>query len=436
MGNPPYIRHEEIKEIKPYLKTKYSAFSSMADLLTYFIELGFNVLNTNGIFQYIISNKFARANYGKDLRRFLINNTVLTHYVDFSGLSVFDEAAVDAAILGYQKSKSEDNIFTYVDIQKAEFEINNFDVYLKRIRQNYKQNILTENSWAFESTEILQIKTKIENKGTVLKNWDILINYGVKTGFNAAFTIDETKKNELITLDPKNIELIKPLLRGRDIEKYQPNFQNIWLITTFPSLHLDISKFVGIENHLKSFGKKRLEQTGEKGSRKKTSGKWFETQDSIGYWKEFEKPKIIYKDISTKLTFLFDKDSYYTNNTNYFITSSNSNLLYLTALLNSQLIDFYYRLISTQLGQGAVRLFTQFVEQIPIIVPQKDKEQLLTSIATNIIQLKEENPKADTTQLEQEIDVLVYQLYGLTYEEVLIVDPTFHLSKETYEALS
>ena len=303
IGNPPYIRQEEFSDLKFYLKNRYQIYDSIADLLTYFIELGNNILKQNGVFLFIISNKFTRTNYGSVMRRYLLENTKLTHFIDFSGIPVFDEATVDAAILGFEKESGKDSQFNYANIPKEGIDIADFKSYLNTIERKYNQNDLSENTWAFESKEVLKIKQKVEDQGIPLKDWDVIINYGIKTGLNEAFVLDENKKEEFISEDPKSREILKPLLRGRDIQKWQAEFANLWLIATFPSKKYNIEDYPAVKNHLLSFGQ-RLQQSGIKGERKKTSNKWFETQDNIAYWEDFSKPKIIYPNMTKFLPLL------------------------------------------------------------------------------------------------------------------------------------
>ena len=211
-----------------------------------------------------------------------------------------------------------------------------------------------------------RIKAKIEAIGTPLKDWDISINYGIKTGFNDAFIIDGEKRAELIAQDPKSEEIIRPILRGRDIKRYGYEFANLYIITTFPSLKIDIESYPAVKQHLLSFGYDRLKQTGDKGARKKTNNKWFETQDSISYWEDFSKQKIVYSDISERLNFQIIENEIYFNNTIYFITSQTEDLTYLLKFLSSNLIDWYYKSLSVQLGEKAIRMFTIYVLNIPI----------------------------------------------------------------------
>lgn len=242
-------------------------------------------------------------------------------------------------------------------------------------------NFSNEQSWVILSPIEQSIKQKIESVGTPLRDWDIKIYRGVLTGYNDAFIISTEKRDEILancqTEEERlcTAELIRPILRGRDIKRYGYNWADLWLIATFPSRHYDIEMYPAVKAHLLSFGKERLEQTGKKylingeeiKARKKTSNKWFETQDSISYWDDFFKPKLFYADITQKLNFCRCDEVMFCNNTTYFITAKNPNILtHLERCLNTKLIDWYYRTLSVQLGENAVRMFSIYVLNIPI----------------------------------------------------------------------
>lgn len=222
IGNPPYVRQEKIKEIKPYLKKHYKTYTGVADLYVYFFEKGLNILKEKGIFAFICSNKFAKAKYGEKLRKLILENQ-LKIYNDFTGVKVFKEASVDTCVIQIKKDFKNDNEI-YVD--------NNY--YLK-------QKLLNKNSFTFKSPEVLNLRDKILNQGTLIKDLDIQINYGIKTGFNKAFIIDEETKNKLIIEDSKNKEIIKPLLRGRDINKWRISYKHLYII--FTRRGIDINKY-------------------------------------------------------------------------------------------------------------------------------------------------------------------------------------------------
>lgn len=196
IGNPPYIRQELFSDIKPLLQDCYTVYNSIADLLTYFVELGFIILKNKGVFQFIISNKFTRANYGKELRKFLLDKTSLTNFIDFSGIPVFDEATVDAAIVGYVKGAEDESNFQYANIQKTDFISSDFEKYLDSIQRSLPQKAMNENTWAFGNAEVVEIKNKVESQGVPLEKWDISIFRGILTGLNDAFVIDGEKRKE------------------------------------------------------------------------------------------------------------------------------------------------------------------------------------------------------------------------------------------------
>ena len=201
-------------------------------------------------------------------------------------------------------------------------------------------------SWVILSPIEQSIKRKIEAVGTPLKDWDIQINYGIKTGYNDAFIINTEKRDEILSNcqsedeRTRTAELIRPILRGRDIKRYGYNWTGLYLIATFPSRHYDIEKYPAVKNYLLGFGIERLEQTGKSHivngekikARKKTNNKWFETQDSISYWEDFSKPKIVWKIIGNQMAFAYDANNYVMNNACYIMTGDH--LDYLLAVLN------------------------------------------------------------------------------------------------------
>lgn len=428
VGNPPYVRQESIKELKPELKEIYSVFTGTADLFVYFYELAQNILKENGINGFVCSNKFFRAKYGQNLREMILTNTTIKSIVDFNAVKVFEDATVDSTITILQKGFKENNTF--------QISLNNYDNFF-----DMKQNDLTKDSFSFVTPKELAIKKKIEKVGIPLREWNIKINYGIKTGLNEAFIIDEAKKDELIKKDSKSAEIIKPLLRGRDIKKYSYEFANKWIITTFPALKLNIDDYLSVKNYLESFGK-RLEQTGEKESRKKTSNKWFETQDQIAYYREFEKEKIFYNEIGNSLEFYLDKERFYCNNKLYFITTENLDLAYLISILNSTTLQYYFQMIFNFGGGKGKETFQNipipniskeaqkpFINLVDSIIDAKEKiakykKHFEGLNAVDKIEIKEEIEKLESLVLHNinEIDNLVYALYDLSEDEILIVE--------------
>jgi len=250
-----------------------------------------------------------------------------------------------------------------------------------------------------------RIKAKIEAIGTPLKNWDIQINRGILTGYNEAFIINGETKEKLIAEDPKSAEIIRPLLRGRDIKRYGYEFANLYLITTFPSLKINIDMFPAIKKHLLSFGYDRLKQTGEKNARKKTNNKWFETQDSISYWEDFYKQKIAWNRIASEKLFSHIDEGIFIQDSMHFFTGNH--LKYLCGILNSKLFIWLMNIIVGEAAGGNAGNADN-VKNLKIPFPILMQEQQIEKF----LQTKE----------YKKIDILVYKLYGLDKEEIEFIE--------------
>ena len=381
IGNPPYIQlqNDGGKLAKLYEGQNFKTFARTGDIYCLFYEKAHQLLREGGICNFITSNKWMRAGYGEAIRKFLIEYTNPLILIDFTGIKIFETATVDVNILLYAKEKSTFNTLACIVKDKG---LKELSLYVRQ--HGGKTSFSSDESWVILSEIEQRIKAKIEAIGTPLKEWNVNIYRGILTGYNDAFIINKAKKEEILANcqsdeeREKTDELIRPILRGRDIKRYGYEFADIYIITTFPSLKIDIELYPAVKQHLLSFGYDRLKQTGEKGARKKTNNKWFETQDSIGYWEDFSKQKIVYPDISEKLNFQIVEGEIYFNNTIYFITSETENLDYLLKFLNSNLIDWYYKTLSVQLGEKAVRMFTIYVLNIPI-PKNKDKDNIYES---------------------------------------------------------
>ncbi|MBK8854089.1 MAG: hypothetical protein IPN10_08235 [Saprospiraceae bacterium] len=273
--------------------------------------------------------------------------------------------------------------------------------------------------WFIGNQKAGNLKVKIESQGKQLKEFDIEINRGFLTGYNEAFIIDEKKKDELILLDPKNEEIIKPILRGRDLKKYSYEFENVYLINTHNGLkssgleRIDVvNNYVSLYLHFKTFYQ-RLKV----GMIKETIGRIFEI---VLIWKISKNQKIVWGEISDKPKFAFDDKGFYAEATTFLMTGEK--LKFLLAILNSKVSEWYFNLIGTTTGMGTNRWKKYKIELLPIKVPNEDEEIEIVNIVDKILSLKSLDPIADTTSLEAEIDRMVYDLYGLTEEERKIVE--------------
>ncbi len=239
IGNPPYIRQEELKELKPHLAKNYKVYKGTSDIYTYFYELGFNVLKENGILSFITSNKYTRAGYGEALREFLLKNVKVLEYTDLNGIKVFDSATVDTSILCFEKSKSKDNKFKYLALSNEILKTCAYDIGLYKDFAEFSQNSLSKESFTFSDENTSALKAKIERIGTPLKEWQGLNIYrGILTGYNEAFIITTEKRNEILANckdeaeKERTAKLIRKMLRGRDIKRYSYEWAGLWVINT------------------------------------------------------------------------------------------------------------------------------------------------------------------------------------------------------------
>ena len=368
IGNPPYVQLQKMVQESLFLKEiGYKTFESTGDLYCLFYEKGWQVLKDKGLLGYITSNKWMRTNYGKSMRSFFVENTNPYLLIDL-GAGIFESAVVDSNIILFEKKRVESLNLKALDLINTK-EIDDFSVFEN---QYVSVNPVSDEIWIIENPTAQNITRKIVSKGTPLKDWDIKINYGIKTGYNDAFIINESVKKQLIDEDQKSAEILKPILRGRDIKRYFPEYAELYLIGTFPSLNLNIDDYPAVKAYLESFGK-RIEQSGEKGSRKKTPNKWFETQDTISYHSKFNNEKIIYPNMTKFLPFIYDNQEHYLINDKAFILLGKG-LKYLVAYLNSSLAKFQIRKKCAELQGGTRELRKIYMENIRIpLISEQDQ---------------------------------------------------------------
>ena len=384
IGNPPYIQLQKMgTDADALQKMNYETYERTGDIYCLFYEMGMKLLKPGALLSFITSNKWMRAGYGEPLRKFFSEKQDVLSLIDFAGYKVFDSATVDVNILT-AITRSPTGCTNACSINKDEFDITKLNDYVQT--HSVLSCFSSSESWSILSDIERSIKAKIEAIGTPLKDWDIQINYGIKTGFNDAFIIDSVKRNEILdscqTEDERQrtAEIIRPILRGRDIKRYGYVFADKYLIATFPAMQYNIDDYPAIKDYLLGVGMERLEQTGEEHlvngqrvkARKKTNNKWFETQDSISYWDEFSKPKIVWAELSrTGNSFAYSDDGAMVLNTCYILTFNDNDchdkeLNTLLGFLNSKVALFYLDIISSKLDETGWRWLKQFVELIPV----------------------------------------------------------------------
>jgi type I restriction-modification system DNA methylase subunit len=437
IGNPPYVRQEMLSDLKSYLQQHYQVYHGTADLYSYFIERGVSLLRGDGIFSYIVANKWMRANYGEPLRRWL-KGLRIEDIVDFGDLQVFQGATTYPCIIRITKLPTNSG-FEVTQVETLDF--SDLSDYVRKHHYTVKVASLDDKGWSLSDERTQTLLTKLHSKGVPLVEYvGDKIYYGIKTGLNEAFVIDTQTKKRLIDEDPKSEELIKPFLAGRDIKRYQlPNSDKYlifmpkgwtsersnkarnpwqWLQSSYPA----------IASHLLPFA--------EAGEKRCDKGEYWWELRTCDYYDRFEKSKIIIPTIVQNASYSLDRNGLYSNDKTSIIATDD---LYLLGILNSKIADFVVHLISSTKQGGYFEYKPMYVQSIPIrTVNHSDPSDVarhdrMVSLVDAMLSLKRQIAEARTSheqtllqrQIEatdKQIDQLVYELYGLTEEEIKIVE--------------
>lgn len=491
IGNPPYVQLQSIGKMRDvYAKCGYESYNKSADLYCLFYERGCQLLRKKGLLGFIASNKWLKVNYGIPLRKYL--TTMVNPYilVDFPGVPVFEDATVDPQILLLSKEPYRGKTFACSCKQTSDIAL--------FIEENKKETKFDDSAWTIPDDSLAIFKKM--SAGKALKDLPIIINYGIKTGFNDAFFIDGETRKRLIAEDSKSAGLIKPLLRGRDIQAWVPDLVDLYLINTHNGVKdigikpINIDDYPAIKNH--------LDQYFEKLAKRIDKGITPYNLRNCDYIREFSKPKIMYPNMTKYLPFIYDETGYFGNDKTFIITSHDDSfsLKYLVAILNSKLAKLWIRHHCPELGEDRREIRKVYFENFPIPTISEKNENCLVEYADKMLSLnsdlqqkrsrflrrlqdnfegvkitsalesfdtmefaeflKELKKQKITLSLSQqdeweeyfnenknecnkrsaeigktdnEIDMRVYKLYGLTYDEVLVVDKDTKITREMYD---
>jgi len=431
IANPPYVQIQKlITDEKDILeKQGFKTFLKTGDIYCLFYEKGLGSLRSGGALSFISSNKFFRAGYGAALRSYLNEKNELLTVIDFGELPVFD-AGTDPCILLVANREPQKEKITAA-IVKDVADILNVHETIQKTGFTIDRTNLSNNGWTFESTETLALIKKIHTSGEPLDKYVRgRFYYGIKTGLNEAFVIDRATRDRLIAEDQKSAEVIKPWLRGKDIRRWYANYCDLYVINIYCSNNYQWpwsgrksemaesifkKEYPAIYNHLEPFRIKLIARDDQ--------GQYFWELRSCAYYEEFERPKIIYADIAKLMRASFDIDSMFCANTMYIVPTDN---VFLLGYLNSSLFDWYARNTFQCFGDpwkgGRLRFIAQYMEKAPVPNTTKNQQLEIKSLVGKIISLKKENSEADVSYFEAEIDQMVYEMYGLTDEEIRIVE--------------
>jgi type II restriction/modification system DNA methylase subunit YeeA len=445
VGNPPYIQlqkafNDKLKYADLYKNQNFETFERTGDIYCLFYEEGIMLLKQGGILAFITSNKWMRAGYGEKLRKFFLSHNPKL-LIDL-GPGVFKNATVDSNILIIQKNNNENNLIA-LDLSK--YKLEEVDLHKLVKEKSVVLTNLKSDAWFIGNTAEQKLKEKIESIGIPLKNWDVKIYYGIKTGLNDAFIINTEKRNEILANckteeERKRTEaIIKPILRGRDIKRYYYEWAGLWVIFIpwhFP-LHEDLTiqgaskeaekefqkQYPAVYQHLLQFkellSKRNKEETGIR-------YEWYALQRCAAtYYPVFEKEKVVYSEIVRKPQFYYDTEKFYVEATSFLMTGNS--IKYICGLLNSNPVSYFFKkwYAGGGLGEEGYRYKKAFLENLPIpplSSSNKPIVQQIEDLVDKILSAKKENKNADTSEWEREIDELVYKLYNLNEDEIKIIE--------------
>ena len=419
VANPPYVRQELLDSAyKATLKKRYpEVYTGTADLYVYFYARALHLLRQGGVASFITSNKWLRAGYGEGLRKHLNAAATVNTIIDFGDLPLF-EASAYPQIIVFQKSAPPEGhtlrVLTVNDISAVE----RLSEVVQAEAWEQPRASLRADGWTLVRPTILELMKKLRKAGKPLAKYiNGAIYYGIKTGYNQAFQITQEQRNALVSQDPRSAEIIRPWIRGRNVKRWYVEWPGEYLI--FTRRGIDIDKYPSVREYLSRF-KDRL-MPGSQGGRKPGSYKWYEIQDTVAYYEDFDHPKIIYQEIATNQLFAFAKEPLLLNNKCFFIPVDD---FYLLALLNSTVVWFFLGNVVSKLQNGAYAMQTPYVEQIPIPEPTPDQRAAIEGLVRHLLDARGQGPQV--AAWEAELNALVYQVYGLTDEEIEVVEGEHH----------
>lgn len=392
IGNPPYVRQELLgADVKRALKGSYQSFAGMADLFVYFYEQGLRILKPGGRMSYVVTNKWLKAGYAEALRGHFAEDHWLEFIADFGHAKhFFEDADVFPSVIVVKKPAPDQDAPEKADvcvIPRDEVPRKGLEAAVEAATFPLPRQSFTREAWVLEPKPVMDLLDKIRRNGVPLAEYaGVKPLYGIKTGLNEAFLIDSAKRDELVRADPKSAEIIKPYLRGQDIERWYSHWDGLWMI--FARRGIDIDNYPAINQHLEAF-RTQLEPKPDdwipRSPRDKWPGRkegnyaWFEIQDSIDYWQEISKPKIIYPDIMWSPSFAIDQKGFFVSNTGYFISTGDP---WIAAVLNAP-IGWAFSWRKAQHGKDeALRYFNSFLERYPI--PPINDQSLVSEIVEKL----------------------------------------------------
>jgi hypothetical protein len=402
IGNPPYVRQEEISAIKPALAKSYATYAGTADLYVYFYEQGIKLLRPGGRMGYVVTNKWLKTGYAEELRRLFAEDVWIEFLADFGHAKhLFPDADVFPCVISVRKPVGEDvpEEFDLAVIPRDEVPREGLALAVDAATYRAARSDLTAEPWVLEPPDVAALLRKIRERGVPLSEYaGVNPLYGIKTGFNEAFLIDTATRDQLVRDDPAASEIIKPYLRGQDIGRWSPEWAGLWMIVmrsssdhawpwasaateseaeaifaqTYPSIH---RRFKGLESYIEDDKPKGLRHRQDQGRF------WWELRP-CAYYDQMDRPKIVYTEITWSNSFGIDDNGRYINNTAYFLPTTD---LWLPSVLNSPL-TWWYSWRKAQHGKDeALRFMDAYIRPFPLAAPLTTDSSQLDGITTELL---------------------------------------------------
>lgn len=420
VGNPPYFPLSTLnEEILEQYQKKFKTYERTGDIYCLFFEQALEFLKPEGMVGFITSRQWTSTNYGKKLRDFLVANANPIHFTDFAGVKVFKDATVDSSVLVIKNEDCKFELEACLLPHSFNLQEENLLAYVEK--NTMLLTDLKADKWTIADDKVLKLKEKIRNAGSLLKDWNVKINYGIKTGLNEAFIIDEKTKEQLIKADPKSAEILQPVLRGRDVHQYYADWQNLYLVLTKNGVKIE--DYPAVFEHLQGFGN-RIKNRSDKGEN------WWNLR-ACSYYHLFAEEKIIYPETTVRRSeFYLDREGMYIDKTCFMMTGEH--LSFLNGVLSSQLMEWFLEDELRPLGKRTLQYSKQYMLNVPLpkyesIDPKLyfkivECSEKLTSLAKNLFvgtQTKANKQASLAYQkVTTDLDKAVFKLYGLIKPEI------------------
>ena len=413
IGNPPYVSHDRIPEnLKSQIERDYRSYQSYADVSCYFIEKAVELQNIKGVLSFVTSNSYLRADYGEPIRKLLSSETTLHTVLSIEDSQVFENVIVNVAIIVTGKSK--EDATESCTVVNSPFSGDSFVDYVKSKGFEIPQSHFDGKPWNLIKPKRAKLQRKLESSGKTLEQLNVKIRLGIATGSNEAFLIDEAKKRELCWKNPDNAKIIKPILRGRDIFRYSYSLSGEHILLTRNGVNVE-KDYPDIYAHFDSFGSKFRDRGAQ--------GRHWTNLRACSFFDDFKKEQIVWIELADIGRFALCTEEVYLLNSAYFLLPPDGmDSRFLLGILNSSTIRFYLKLIAVTSGMGVTRWINNHVKEFPIPEVADEEQATLTGLVKRILSAKQGDPFANTSALEVQIDQLVYKLYGLTDEEIALVE--------------